>query len=179
MHFIVLDLETTCWETAYPKRDREIIEIGLVVLNAFGEEVTRFERLFRPVLHPYLSGYCTRLTGITQEDVDGQPSYEEHHRQLCEWLDQFEGKHFLAWGPADEVILQRAADRMRTDSLINGPYLDVKESWHQIKRLSFRMGFKKAVKHEGLTFEGDHHRALPDAVNLAKIVKRHLGEWPF
>lgn len=178
MHFIVLDLETTCWETAYPKRDREIIEIGLVVLDEYGDEIERVEQLVRPVLHPYLSKYCVRLTGIEQEDVASKPSYDEVHHDWAMRLAAYDDKVYMAWGQADEIILQRAADRHRFDSLIDGPFIDVKEAWHQIRRLSYRMGFKKAVKHEGLVFEGDHHRALPDAVNLAKIVKRHLGQWP-
>ncbi len=41
------------------------------------------------------------------------------------------------------------------------------------------MGLDKVLKTNGFEFEGQHHRALPDSLNLAKLVSKYVDEWVF
>lgn len=38
---------------------------------------------------------------------------------------------------------------------------------------------KNALKNEGLTLEGTHHRDIDDARNIAKIFLKYFGQWTF
>jgi len=179
MHYIIFDLETTCWESDYPVRNREVIEFGAVMLNAYGQEVSRFHKLVRPEQHPRISPYCVRLTGITQAEVDSGVSFEKCHKAFINWYEQVDSPwHFVAWGRYDEQILNDQCDWHQLDHMLDGIYLNAKRAYHRIRKLDYRIGLMKALKREGITPEGDMHRALPDAVNLTKLFKIYLGEWP-
>jgi inhibitor of KinA sporulation pathway (predicted exonuclease) len=66
----VVDFECTCDEPVNTE-PREIIEFPCVLLNTRTLEVgAEFQVYLRPTQHPRLSAFCTRLTGITQEQVD-------------------------------------------------------------------------------------------------------------
>lgn len=179
MHYILFDLETTCWSTDYPKREREIIEIGAVILDRFGNEIDRYERLVRPQKHPYLSSYCVQLTGIEQSDVDQGASFHVLYKEFNSWLDQVhDDMIFVAWGKYDEPILNAACHEFQLEALIHNNYLDAKKAYHVLRRLDYRIGLAKAMKAEGLEFEGNMHRALPDTLNLVRLFRKHIGEWP-
>jgi hypothetical protein len=66
----VVDFECTCDEPVNTE-PREIIEFPCVLLNTRTLELGgEFQLYCRPTEHPRLSAFCTRLTGITQEQVD-------------------------------------------------------------------------------------------------------------
>ena len=179
MHYILFDLETTCWESDYPKRNREIIEIGAILMDNFGDEIDRYERLVRPIEHPNLSHYCTKLTGIQQEDMLNAVPFQMMHAEFSAWTAQcYDDFVYVAWGAYDEKIIEDACDSYRMEPLLDAPYLDAKKAFHSIKRLKYKIGLSKAIKAEGMEFEGIQHRAMPDTINLARLFRKHLGEWP-
>lgn len=179
MQYLLFDLETTCWESTYPKRTREIIEVGAILMDTYGKEIDRFECLVKPEIHPYLSQYCTRLTGITQEDVDSGIDFQAFHSAFNNWIHQIRGDFvFVAWGSYDHDILEDGCHNHRLESFLCAPYIDAKLAYHRIKRLNYKLGLKKALKHEGLEFEGQAHRAMPDTLNLARLFRKYIGEWP-
>lgn len=75
---VVYDLEYTAWEGSHargwdgPGEHRELVQIGAVRVHptAGFTESAAFSLLVRPRINPRLSGYFTRLTGITQAAVD-------------------------------------------------------------------------------------------------------------
>ncbi len=179
MKYILFDLETTCWDTDYPPRQREIIEIAAIVIDEFGNEEGRFETFVRPEIHPHLSPYCIRLTQIEPEDVVGAPTFSKVHSQFSNWVDQFHDlQAFVAWGEQDEKILDEACSYHGLEQIIDAPYLDAKQAYHRINQLDYRIGLVKAVKREGLRFEGEPHRAMTDTYNLMCLFRKYLGEWP-
>ncbi len=178
-HFVLFDLEMTCWESDYPKRNREIIEIAAVLLNPFGKELSRFERLVKPEVHPRLSFYCKNLTGIQQSDVDNAISFIECHKAFTKWLQQHDSdKVYVAWGARDERMLEDSCHMYRLESVFDGPYMDAKQVYHDLKKRNYKIGLIKAMKYEGLEFEGEAHRAMPDTLNMARLFRKYLGEWP-
>ncbi|CAK9100291.1 unnamed protein product [Durusdinium trenchii] len=95
--YVVLDFEATCWEGRHA--DQEIIEFPLVLVDAKTlTQVDEFRTYVRPEQNPTLSQFCTKLTGITQEQVI--------LRMIC--------------GNKHEGLLQRRFDDLEPCPLLSG-----------------------------------------------------------
>ncbi|MEZ4981799.1 MAG: hypothetical protein R2769_09475 [Saprospiraceae bacterium] len=57
-------------------------------------------------------------------------------------------------------------------------HINVKRQYQNLKRLRTHVDHK-TVEAEGFEFEGDHHRAIADAINLAKVFIKYLDEWVY
>ena len=101
-HFIVYDLEATCWRQrrAWPV---EVIEIGAVKVSESLDIVDEFSAFVRPILHPEISEFCTRLTSITQADVEDAGEFHEVIRAFESWMDPTGTRTvLLSWGEFDK-----------------------------------------------------------------------------
>src|SRR5262245_15750103 len=112
-YFLVVDLEATCDEDhRIPRDETEIIEIGAVVLD--GETLAPLDELqtfVRPMRHPKLTPFCTRLTTITQADVDQAPRFPQAIAALTAFLSRYPGALLSSWGGYDQRQLEREARR--------------------------------------------------------------------
>ncbi|KXJ73942.1 hypothetical protein RP20_CCG014703 [Aedes albopictus] len=73
-YLIIIDFEATCWsaEDAQKWRKNEIIEFPAVLLNlSNGQIESEFRQYVMPIENPRLSEFCTQLTGIRQDQVEG------------------------------------------------------------------------------------------------------------
>ena len=86
---------------------------------------------------------------------------------------------FCAWGRADYNLILTDCKLHKLDSKWLIPYVDIKHQYHRNKELNKLMGLDKVLKTNGFEFEGQHHRALPDSLNLAKLVSKYVDEWVF
>ena len=180
MHFVIFDLEATCWDGNTLGRQQEIIEIGALISDPYGDEISSFQKFVRPVLHPSLSHYCTRLTGIEQSDVDSARSFDRVGASFEDWIyDNTEDYVLCSWGGKDLELLMDDCTRqgLETDWLYN--YIDLKEQYHRIKGLQRKRGLKRTLKNEGFEFEGDHHRAFDDAANLFRLFVKYRDRWMY
>ena len=57
--------------------------------------------------------------------------------------------------------------------------LNVRQEYYRLRRLRRTRGLKRSVEAEGFEWEGEHHRALPDARNLAKLFRKFIDEWQY
>ncbi|MEQ1565481.1 MAG: 3'-5' exonuclease [Myxococcota bacterium] len=182
--WVVVDLEGTCWVpeehptlAADQRNECEVIEIGAVRVDPIdGSPMSEFSSLVRPRRHPTLSPFCRRLTGITQQDVDGAPTFAEAYEAFVSWAEGDEGLVLASWGAWDDRQLRRDAGRWGLPE----------PRWQglNVKRLFARraqgsnaprggwMGLKAAVDHLGGTFTGAAHRGLDDARNVAWVLQR-------
>ncbi len=178
MQYIVFDLEATCWEGNTIGRVQEIIEIGALRIDAYGSIGDTFQRFVRPVQHPVLSPYCRNLTGIEQSDVNAARTFQYAGGALIAWIEAGDPEHVLcSWGSKDRDILMRECrDHKLPDDWLDS-YIDVKAQYHQLKGLKRRSGLRKSLLREGITFDGNHHRALDDAANLGTLFVRYIDEW--
>ncbi|HKX05878.1 MAG TPA: exonuclease domain-containing protein [Methylomirabilota bacterium] len=55
-----------------------------------------FQTFIRPVRHPRLTTFCTRLTGIRQADVDGAPLFHEAMETFKGWFSSY--PDLIQWG---------------------------------------------------------------------------------
>ncbi|KJE92753.1 hypothetical protein CAOG_003661 [Capsaspora owczarzaki ATCC 30864] len=88
-YLLVLDFEAVCDEVTRPK-PQEIIEFPTVVLDTTTLEIVgSFHKYVRPVSHPILTPFCTTLTGITQDMVSGQATFQEVFDEHLAWIQSF------------------------------------------------------------------------------------------
>lgn len=181
MHYIIYDLEATCWENRPTNYEQEIIEIGAVMLNGYGEALGTFNRFVRPILHPDLSFYCKNLTNIDQAVINRASDFQTVIEEFQDWAEVFYEDYLLcAWGSFDEKILRKDCilHDVETDWL-EEKCLNIKRQFQEIKRLRQPWGLKKAVEKSGFEFEGEPHRAINDAINLTKIFLENRDEWRY
>lgn len=171
---IVVDIEATCWEgDPPPGEENEIIEIGFCLLDPVSLE--RSERtcyLVKPE-RSKVSEFCTKLTTLTQTQVDGGMSF----REACALLkNKFQGKDRLwaSYGDYDRAQFERQC-KGRTIGYPFGPsHLNIKSMFALLYGLPREVGMAEALSRAGVTLEGTHHRGVDDAWNTAGILARLL-----
>lgn len=164
---IIFDLEATCEDKSInPNFDNETIEIGAVKI-VDGEIVDEFQTFIKPIRSRKLTDFCKELTHITQEQVDNGQSFKNAISDFRTWAG--EGAEFLSWGFYDRKQLEKDSryHRMNADWLKG--HRSVKHEHQAIKGLKRGVGVIKALRMEGLQFEGTHHRGIDDAKNIAQI----------
>ena len=178
MNYIIFDLEATCWLGRPPKGLNEIIEIGAIKVNDYGEVVSRFSKFVKPSINPILSDFCKKLTSISQEDVDKSKTFPFIIQEFMDWIEvEDESYCLISWGKYDRHQLIQDCELHRLESDWLDYHFNIKPAYRELKNLKDEPGLKKAVKLEGFEFTGVHHRAISDAENLKKIFVKYFKEW--
>ncbi|MCA9635518.1 MAG: exonuclease domain-containing protein [Myxococcales bacterium] len=175
--YLVVDLEATCdVEGALPREATEIIEIGAILVDAATlDPIDEFQTFVRPLVHPRLSEFCTRLTTITQADVAAAPTF----RAVAPRLAAFgEGALFCSWGAYDKNQLERDAKRSGIRPPLGPRHLNLKEAFARVAGDRSGSGNQSALRRVGLTPTGTHHRGIDDARNIARLLPYVLGRSP-
>ncbi|NUP46227.1 MAG: exonuclease domain-containing protein [Catenulispora sp.] len=173
----VVDVEATCWEGRPPGGQvSEIIEIGLTVVDV--EERVRVGKhriLVRPE-HSTVSAFCTELTGLTQEEVDGGVPFAE----ACEVLREHraDSRVWASWGDYDRKQFRRQCDAGVRYPF--GAHVNAKQQFAVAQGWSKGVGMHRALEVAGLPLEGRHHCGADDAWNIAALVLGLMarGAWP-
>jgi 3'-5' exoribonuclease 1 len=180
MIFIIYDLECTCWENRPHGQIMETIEIGAYMLDEFGEVLDIFDSFIRPTVHPVLSPFCTRLTSITQIDVNRAETFPLVIGDFMDWIGINNEEYWLcSWGGFDKRQLIAECNLLELESDWLEKHINLKQQYMSYKRLNRPIGLKKAVEREGFEFTGIHHRGISDAENLAKIFAKNLDIWQY
>jgi 3'-5' exoribonuclease 1 len=178
VNYIIFDLEATCWEHTPPGYVQEIIEIGAVLVDEYGDAKSQFSAFVRPRAHPNLSPYCLNLTNISQIDVNRARALPDILNMFMDWAKiDFEEYTLCSWGDFDQKLLAAESLRHDFDDAWTTYYVNLKSEYRALKGLPKAIGLKRAVEHEGFEFTGEHHRALSDAQNLAKVFAKYLRSW--
>ena len=179
----VVDVEATCWPGEPPQGHvSEIIEIGLTVIDfAAGEHGTRVGRhriLVRPQ-RSTVSEFCTELTGLTQEEVDGGVSFAEACQTLAAQY-QAGARPWASWGDYDRNQFTAQCQRTATQYPFGRRHINAKAVFAQANGLRKRPGMAGALKIAGLPLEGRHHRGEDDAWNIAALILQLVSrdQWP-
>jgi len=171
---LVIDLEATCWEgDPPPGQDREIIEIGLCLLDvATCQRIESRSLLVRPE-HSTVSDYCTRLTTLTPEQVDAGVSL----REACQILERdYRSKKRLwaSYGDYDRKKLWAECESHGIEYPFGPSHLNVKSLLSVAFNLKKELPLDKALAMLGFPLEGTHHRGDDDAWNIARILAHIL-----
>lgn len=181
MNYIIYDLEATCWLGRPPKGYNEIIEIGAIRINEFGETMSVFESFVKPTINPVLSGFCKKLTSITQDQVNTARKFDKVIEEFFEWsgIADEEDFYVCSWGQNDKNLFANDCDLHRIETGWLSQYVNLKGQYDQMKGGIVKGNLKKIVIREGYEFTGVAHRAISDAENLAKIFLKYFDEWTF
>jgi len=174
---LVVDLEATCDENV-PSFDMETIEVGAAWIAADGAVLDRFQSFVRPIVNPTLTLFCSELTGITQADVDVAPLFPVAADELRANVAKHQqtGSVSVSWGAYDRKQLERDSARHGIAKPIALPHQNAKRLFAKKQRIGKEVGMAKACELVGLTLEGRHHRALDDALNVARLLPWVLGQ---
>ncbi|KAL1373418.1 hypothetical protein pipiens_018671 [Culex pipiens pipiens] len=102
-YLVVMDFEATCWPEQDMKwKTHEIIEFPAVLLNLVtGQVEAQFQQFVMPVENPRLSEFCTKLTGIRQDQVEGGVPLKTCLPLFGKWLKQVLGERDLVLPKTD------------------------------------------------------------------------------
>jgi 3'-5' exoribonuclease 1 len=178
LNYIIFDLEASCWLGRPPHGVNEIIEIGAVKINDYGEVVSTFTKFVKPTVNPILSDFCRKLTSISQADIDRSKTYPSVIQEFQDWIGIDEESYWLiSWGKYDRQQLAADCQLHKLEEEWLDFHFNLKPAYKNLKNLKDEPGLKKAVKLEGFEFTGIHHRAISDAENTAKIFIKYFKEW--
>uniref|UniRef100_A0A1I7Y9F8 Exonuclease domain-containing protein n=1 Tax=Steinernema glaseri TaxID=37863 RepID=A0A1I7Y9F8_9BILA len=184
-NFLILDFEATCDANGSTYPLQEIIEFPVVKLNAetFNME-DRFHQYVCPHERPQLSAFCTNLTGIIQDMVDGQPKFTDTMDLFDNWLKEQNllcpddgSKSHLNWtlvtcGDWDIATLLK---RQAAHHSYSVPWYF--NNWINLKiAFSEAMGYypnsmKIMLSDLNITHQGRHHSGIDDVINMCSIMK--------
>jgi 3'-5' exoribonuclease 1 len=177
LNYIIFDLEATCWLGRPPHGVNEVIEIGAVKVNRYGEVASVFSKFVKPTFNPILSDFCKKLTSIQQSDVNKAKTFPAVCQEFIDWIDIDEDYYLVSWGKYDkeQLMLECKIHHLEYDWL--DPHFNAKIGYKNLKKEPHEQGLKKVIKNEGFVFTGIHHRAVSDAENLSKVFIKYLESW--
>ncbi len=179
--FIVYDIEATCWEGQPPGMVQETLEIGAYRLDRLGNIESSFDRLIKPTIHPQLSLFCHRLTGISQPEVNRARPFYEVGEDFIEWTGAYDEADVVlaSWGRFDKKQLTKDCNLHGMDTDWLDYHIDLKMQYQRIRGLPKPRGLKSATRFEGFDWMGEQHRALDDAKNTVQLFRKLFDEWEY
>lgn len=178
MIYVCVDLEATCWEIKGPIS--EVIEIGAVAVTDESKDfpvITTYQSFVKPIINPELSAFCTKLTGITQADVENMQPFKPAWAAFLNWLKlkvtptPAEKTVMVSWGDYDRKQLVRECKangthfpftaHMNLKDLVRRTYYPTITDFHQ----------PSVAAKLGVSYDGPAHRALTDAKVVAKLLR--------
>lgn len=166
---LIIDVESTCWDHRPPQGETsEIIEIGLARVDlASLERIDKRAILVKPQ-QSSVSPFCTDLTSLTQDEVNGGISLAEAFHILRTEYDS-ENRTFVSWGDYDRNQFHRNSQDFGLRYPFGPTHLNLKTLFSIAHNIKQELGLDEAMKRLNLPLEGRHHRGVDDAWNIAQI----------
>jgi len=188
-YLCVLDFEKTCQDRELDANfgPQEIIEFpSVLVARGVAAPVAQFESYVRPKTHPTLTPFCTELTGITQQQVDGADHLPEvlakHHAWLRELVPQEENCIFVTCGDMDlKRSLPEDPNVPQDVPLCYQKWINIKKDFGTFYTQWYKKGKQprnmvEMLEKLEISLDGHHHSGIDDCQNIAKVVQKMLGE---
>lgn len=173
---VIVDVESTCWGGNPPSGQRsEIIEIGVCLLAARNLDVRDFTSIVVKPSASTVSDFCTELTGITQEEVDGGVSMAA----ACLTLRDRFGCKDRAWGSYgdyDKNQFARNCSELGIQYPFSDRHINIKWLLALSKGWDKEVGMDTALTKLGMDLQGSHHRAGDDTKNITRILAHLLSK---
>jgi len=174
--YLVVDLEATCDENhRIPRNQTEIIEIGAVLADAETlAPLEEFSTFVKPIVHRKITPFCTKLTSITQADVETAPTFREAMTQFSKFVVGRDAL-FCSWGDYDRAQFERDANRHGVKLPFRAGHLNLKKRFSESLGETESYGMSSALRRVGLRLQGTHHRGIDDARNITRLLPWILG----
>lgn len=176
-YFLVLDFEATC-DNNTKLVPQEIIEFPVLKINSRTLQTESiFHQYVQPKVHQRLTPFCTELTGIIQDMVDGQPFIEEVLEKFDLWMDDNglldPENTFVFVTCGDWDLKTMLTSQLRYFGLERKPYFN---RWINIKKPfanytnEYPKGMMPMLHKLELSHTGRHHSGIDDCTNIGKIL---------
>lgn len=176
-NILIIDLEATCSsDDSISPELMEIIEVGAVWVSAEGAVVDKFQKYVRPSINHQLTSFCMDLTGIKQVQIDQALGWPEVAEELSQFIDQHRTSqsYWGSWGVYDRNQIERESCNYRVKNPVREiRHENLKANFAKNRRIK-QVGMVRALQIIGLPMVGDHHRAISDALNIARMLPECL-----
>ena len=168
----IVDIEATCWKEKEPDGQiSEIIQVGIVELNLpSGSISSKVDYNIRPQ-YSEVSEFCTELTGITPEELEGEKNFSQVYDMIKERFPHLEDYTWASYGDYDRKGFKEMSDLHKIPYLFGRTHINIKNLFALKWRLNKEVGLKNALKILNKKLVGQHHNALDDALNTIEIFK--------
>ena len=167
---VVVDVEATCWKKKPPEGQiNEIIEVGVCYFDLSSGEPEQNRSILVKPERSKVSAFCTRLTTLTQEQVDEGVTFAA----ACAALEQqFDTRSYLwaSWGNYDQRIFASQCALFGVPYPYSDYHMNIKMLFATHANNGHKVGMMRALKMSNLVPEGVPHRGVDDAWNIARIL---------
>ena len=167
--FLVIDIEATCWEHNKPPigEQHEIIEIGFAIIDIKQQIISeKGSILVKPEISK-VSEYCTKLTTLTQTDVNNGVTFSK----ACNILKtNYKSNKLMwgSWGNYDRNMFYSQCKRTGVEYPFSNTFINLKTIYSIFNKMDIGISVKKALEKESIVFEGTRHRGI-DAVSYTHL----------
>lgn len=150
---------------------REIIEIGAVMMDDAFKIIKKLNVYIKPQFNPIVEK-IEELTGISNEKVDESQGFQESMQEFLDWIG--EGEVIIySWSEHDLIQLKKECAYKeviseRLDYLFDH-WVDFQQEFGLLLGIEKKISLNYAIGAAELSFEGQEHNALDDALNTAHI----------
>lgn len=180
-YICVLDFEATCFQNnEVPRNKMEIIEFPslLYKINTNTksyELISEFHKYVRPTYKPILTGFCKKLTGITQETVNNSDPIEIVYNDHIKWLDTYikENDDFIICTCGAWDLKTMLPNEIRNKQLKPHKYyekfINIKDEFNYFYDKNAK-GMVDMLKFLDIELIGKHHSGIDDTRNITSIL---------
>ncbi|XP_065342622.1 ERI1 exoribonuclease 2 isoform X2 [Cloeon dipterum] len=166
-YLLVIDFESTCWDSKFSSPPQEIIEFPAVLINLkTGEIEEQFQQFVMPMEQPRLSEFCTNFTVSNK----GMALYQAGEHSAQDSANIFVIATWTDWDFKLCLFKECERKNIKFPSIFS-QWIDLKAAFRQNYGWTPK-GLRGAMEDLGLTFEGREHSGLDDAINTAKLAHR-------
>lgn len=162
------------------KLTQEITQIGAVAIDGTGKELASYSAYVRPTLAAGLDAGVSRLTGITEETLEGADEFAAAMAKFGAWASGFgEGARFVQWSGSDERQAAREAEAKGVDLAAAGigrGWIDAQKAYGDAVGFWKKTSLSLAQELAGEEASGRAHDALDDARDEAALFAATLDE---
>ena len=99
--------------------------------------------------------------------------------RFLDWVNIEEDYMLCSWGHFDKKMFIQDCKLHHIASEWTDNHINLKRQYLDFKKLKRSVGLPHALEIDGYEFEGNQHRALPDAENLSVLFVHHLDKWQY
>ncbi|MFN8372868.1 MAG: 3'-5' exonuclease [Anaerolineae bacterium] len=166
---IIVDVEATCWKHEPPPGEQsEIIEIGVCKLNLETLEIADKRGLLIKPARSKVSAFCTKLTTLTQKQVDGGMTFAKACG-ILESVYQSKAQVWASWGEYDRRMFTWQCESFVVPYPFGEQHINLKKRFAELVKTPKQLGMAAALAKAKLELEGTHHRGDDDAYNIARL----------
>lgn len=183
MNYIVFDLE---WNQPMSKNSAiykkigkalscELIQIGAVKLDEKKRMIASFNQYIAPSFYKKLNPRISKITGISQKELDSAPSFEKAFSNFISWCGN--DSALISWGADDIQVLAKNMSLFPVNKNIPNCF-DAQNHFSQLMQTGKnRLSLRNAMSIYDINPSPDHefHNAVDDAYYTALVIQK-LGD---